>query len=255
MLKSPLGPPPAQVSALDAMRFAFSDRDWLHSVLVGTVISLIPMAGPIVLMGWQSEILQRLVREHPRPIPKLEFSDLSHYLGRGVVPFAVQLIAALPLGIVITMAAFMLSVGANVIMRGGLDPAIVIGVSALFVLIAAVGGAAVTVAVNGALTAAELNGDFSGSLAPSALLRYGRATWATVLVSYFVFSLLVLLVLMGSALVFCVGLYAGAVVVRLGQVHLRWQIYRRYRSLGGEALPLAAAADLPSEVQPRYGIG
>ena len=90
----------AQVSVVDSVRFVFEDDEWKTNVLIGTVLTLIPVIGPIVLAGWLCEIHQRLVRGHPRTAPKLDFSDLGHYLGRGVWPFLVQLVMSLPLSFI-----------------------------------------------------------------------------------------------------------------------------------------------------------
>ncbi|PMX74198.1 hypothetical protein, partial [Pseudomonas sp. GW456-12-1-14-LB2] len=73
-------PPGTSIRYGEALRFAFrAEKPWMN-ILVMTVFALIPVAGPIALGGWHCEIMQRLVRRHPTPIPTLEFSDFTHYL-------------------------------------------------------------------------------------------------------------------------------------------------------------------------------
>src|SRR5690606_29145273 len=92
------GPPPEKIEVMRAVKFLISDpvdgkTNWLYA----TLVQLIPVVGPITMLGWQAEITQRLARRHPKPIPKFDFGDFTHYLTRGLIPFLAQLITVLPI--------------------------------------------------------------------------------------------------------------------------------------------------------------
>lgn len=243
------------VSPIQAIKFAMSDRDWKTTALIGAVMMLIPIAGPIALMGFFCEVHQRLVRRDPRPVPKLEFADLSHYIGRGVVPFVVQLIVALPLSFLIVFLAMLGGAGAGAATAARIDPAILVGVGIAAGLVTIATSLLLGVVINAAQTRAELTEDFGQSLVFGKLMAYSGATWPTVMIKVFVYGFLAMLVTFAGLLLLCVGVYPAAFLVQLGQVHLRWQIYERFRATGGEEIPVKAPVALPSAVQPQYGIG
>lgn len=247
--------PQTAVSPLAAIKFAFSDPDWKTTLLLGCVFMFIPVAGPIALAGYQCEVMQRLVRCDPRPLPKLDFADFTHYLGRGLVPFGVGLIVVLPVALLFSGAAMLASFAVTGAIAVGLHPAVAAGVLVGVGLLAVVGSLAMAVVVNAAQTRAELTEDFAASLSFSELMAYSGATWKTLMIKVFVYGLLAALVGFAGLLVLCVGVYPATIVVQLGQLHLRWQIYERYRAFGGAEIPLKPPAHLPSQVQPLYGIG
>jgi hypothetical protein len=94
--------PDARPSVLEALRFPFQGPDWTHNLLLGSVFALIPLVGVLALQGWMCEVIQRLERSHPQPVPKLDFKDFGHYLGRGVAPFVVGLVVGMLLGLLLT---------------------------------------------------------------------------------------------------------------------------------------------------------
>ncbi len=247
--------PQTTVSPAAAIKFAFSDRDWTTTLLLSTVFMFIPIAGPIALAGYHCEVMQRLVRRDPRPLPKLDFADFTHYLGRGLVPFAVSLLVMLPIAMLFSVLGVLASFGISGVFAFGLHPAVGIGMLVGVGGLAIIAGLALAVVVNAAQTRAELTEDFGQSLSFGKLMSYSGATWAVVMVKVFVYGFLGALVGIAGMLILCVGVYPASIVVQLGQLHLRWQIYERYRALGGEEIPAKAPTPLPSQVQPQYGIG
>ena len=252
----PVGAPAARpvsgVSALDAIKFPFSSPDWGMNLLLGFVLMIIPVLGPLALHGWEAEVAQRLARRHPNPIPKFDFNDFMHYLERGIGPFVVNLLITLPCVFVMYFGMIIAAVAGSALARGGGGGEIAgLAMMIVVLLIALGGGMFLSVLLNSGLTRAELTEQLGPSLSPGAIWRYGARTWGTFMVATLVFAPLAMgLILVGMALCF-IGLYPAVVAVRLAAVHLRWQIYEDQLAKGGEILPLRnPPAVIPSEAPP-----
>ena len=85
------------VSVLRAIKAVFQSPNWKTNILLGLVLLLIPIVGPIALGGWMCESHQRWVRRHPDPFPKIDFGDFGDYIKRGLAPFLTGLIIGIPI--------------------------------------------------------------------------------------------------------------------------------------------------------------
>jgi len=236
------------LSALEAVRFVFRAPDWMHNVLIGLVFMLIPVVGPIVLAGFLCEVHQRLVRRHPQPVPKLDFSDFGHYLSRGVAPFIVSLVVVMPV-MLVSYALIGGAVFAGIMIAQTTEP--------LFGLLVGVSGGLVAVLLwilssifmNAAQTRAELTEDFGQSLSLSELMAYARATWKAVLVKTITFGFVGLGIILLGLLACYFGLYPAIVILQVAAMHLRWQIYENHVALRGAPIAVKAPVWLPSEAR------
>lgn len=244
--------PGDRVSVMDAIRFPFSDANWTNNLLVSTVYMLIPFVGSIANHGWHAEIHQRLARQHPSPIPRLEFSDLMHYMGRGIAPFFVTMIVVLPMilltyGVIAVAVVLGAATGAAVN-----EPLVMVLVWGAVSLVGALLLALMGVAVHAAQVRAELSEDLGSSLSPAYLVRFLGKTWLTVLVSNLLFGMLSVVVFFVGYLMCIVGMYPAIALVTMAAVHLRWQFYRRYLARGGEPIGIKEPQQLPSEAAAAY---
>jgi hypothetical protein len=238
-----------EVSAIDAIKFLFQDDNWQHNLLIGSVYTLIPVVGQLSLQGWHCEIMQRLARRHPRPIPKLEFSDLTHYLSRGITPFCVSLILMLPLSLVISGLMMIGLFGGGAIAAATGEPAVMIVVYLLMFVVTYAVGLAMGVVFLGAMTRSELSEEIGYSVSPGAVFSYaGKVFWKALLANFIYGLLIGPLMMIGYMLCF-IGLYPAMVIIAVGSTNLRWQLYQVYAARGGEAIQLKAAVQLPSEQQ------
>lgn len=235
------------MSAIDAIKFLFSDENWQHNLLIGSVYVLIPVVGQLALFGWHCEIMQRFARKHPRPIPKLEFSDLTHYLSRGITPFVVSLILSIPLSIIITGLLFVGMFGGGVLVAAIGEPAVMIPVYLL--LFVAFWAVSLTLGVlfMGAMTRAELSEEIGYSIQPGPIMSYAGKIFWKALISNFVYALLVWPIMMLGYMLCIVGFYPAMVLVAVGATHLRMQIYNVYLARGGAPIQLKPPVMLPSE--------
>ena len=74
--------------------FVFEDSDWLKKIAIIALVMLIPVIGELVALGWSLELMRRVMRQNPAPLPDLAFSD---QLVLGLKGFVVSLVYALPL--------------------------------------------------------------------------------------------------------------------------------------------------------------
>ena len=78
-----------------AISFIFDDQEWLKKIAIGALISLIPIVGGFVLMGWALEITRRIIKNEPETLP--EFTDFGELLSKGFKVFVVQLAYFFPI--------------------------------------------------------------------------------------------------------------------------------------------------------------
>ena len=85
-----------------AFSFPFKDPDWLKKFLFLGLISLIPILGAIVLMGYMAQVIQRSINNDAVLLPEIEFGN---QLSTGFKLFLVALVYLLP-AFVIQMLAY-----------------------------------------------------------------------------------------------------------------------------------------------------
>jgi hypothetical protein len=244
---SPVPEKREDIHPLEAVKFLFQDPDWGHNLLIGAVYMLIPVVGPLCLMGWHCETMQRLVRGHNKPIARLELSDLTHYLSRGVSPFVVSLVFSLPVSFGLSMLIWIV-VGASMgAAQMGRQDVMVIAM-VVGGLLGMVAGFIMSIVIMSGVTRAELTEDAGGSLSPSAAFEYAGKTWWQIFANNFLYPLMsVPLALIGYCACF-IGVLPVSVALMAGMVHLRFQIYRHYLWKGGAPIPVKPVVWLPSEM-------
>ncbi len=78
-----------------AFTFVFDDEEWIKKIGVAGLISLIPFIGTIIVAGWGFEVIRRVIREDPEPLP--DWSDFGGYLVHGFLVVVIGFVYALPL--------------------------------------------------------------------------------------------------------------------------------------------------------------
>lgn len=236
--------------AIPAVKAVFEDPDWKTNVLLALVFIMIPIVGPIALGGWMCETHQRLVRKHPKPVPKIDFSDFGEYIKRGLHVFLVGLIVSLPLSFVLMIVMFggMFAAGAVTAATSeplaGLGVGIGVGFVGMLLLLL------LSPITNAATTRAELTENFGEALKFGQLMGYAKATFGKVVVKSITFGFVGFGIILLGMLLCYIGMYPAAAVLQIAAMHLRHQIYDDYLARGGEPIPLAAPQPLPSEARP-----
>jgi len=252
-----LEPPPprddARPSVLEAVRLPFQGPDWTHNLLLGSVFVLIPLVGALALQGWMCEVLQRLERSHPRPVPKLDFKDFGHYLGRGVAPFVAGLVVGMLFFFLLFGGGFLLVLGGWLVSsasENALLAGVLYGLGGLVFLVGGVFGTVLTYPV---MLRAELTEQIGEALKVGKALAFVRIAWWQILCRTFLLTCLSVPLALGGYCLCLVGVYAAMVVIVMATAHLRWQLYRYYLTRGGEPIAVKPAQALPSETPPAPG--
>lgn len=87
-----------------ALTFPFDDDEWLKKLGLGVLIGLIPVVGQMTLQGWSFEIMKRVRRNDPVPLP--DWSDFGGLLGTGFKIFIAQLVYQIPTLVFACLASF-----------------------------------------------------------------------------------------------------------------------------------------------------
>lgn len=96
-----------------AFSFVFEDKDWFKKLAIMGLISLIPILGQIVLVGWMIDIIKKLIHHEPTELPNLDFGG---QLSRGFSGFIVGLVYAIPVIVLSIIQSIIMAVttsGAN----------------------------------------------------------------------------------------------------------------------------------------------
>jgi len=84
-----------------AFSFTFDDPDWVKKVLLGGVITLVPILN-FAATGYSLEVTQRVLNNDPRPLP--EWDDIGGKLVKGLLYTVIAFVYALP---ILLLAGFM----------------------------------------------------------------------------------------------------------------------------------------------------
>lgn len=78
-----------------AFTFVFDDEEWLKKIALAAVISLIPIVGSLVVMGWGLEVTKRVIRKELEELPGWE--DFGGYLLSGFMVLVIGFVFFLPM--------------------------------------------------------------------------------------------------------------------------------------------------------------
>ncbi len=218
-----------------AFSFVFEDDEWLKKIGIAALISLIPVLGQLLLLGWGFEITRRVIRHDSEPLP--DWSDFGGHLMNGLQVFVIGFVYVLPV---------ILVQGCNVVVIPFMDQgddAIVVALSVLtacfgcltllyaifagFIIPAAIGNFAAKDELKAAFSFGDVFGLVRADFGAYALVLLGG------LVAGFISSLGVIACVIGALFT-----YAYAIAIN---GHLKGQAYNQ-AAPGGAVL---AVEDIP----------
>ncbi len=216
-----------------------NDPEWIKKVLIGTLISLIPFVGGLIVLGWALQIIRNTYNGIDDRLP--EWDDLGGYLVKGLMAWVGALIWTLPL--IVLMVCFVF----GIIASSGSDAAtalvVLLGIGMFFVAIVY---AALLLPVPIARYA--IKDDFSAMLDFSAILNEVRRGIKPLLVALVIW-LVASMVIAPAGLILCfVGVYVTTTLSYVMVGHAMGQAYREIDGKG--AMPPAQRGTAPPPPPP-----
>lgn len=218
--------------------YVFSSPRWFLNMLFELVCQLIPIIGPIVLLGYRYEVIQELHISAGKRYPDFDFNRFMAYATRGLWPFITQMLASLPLTLVFVCMYFIMVAGVFALVdKNNADVVIPIAFGVFFLAVILFSLAIALVLIPAALWAG-LAQDFK----PGAIWNFLREYWNLVLwdtvLATAVNAVFAVLVAFAGLLLFCVGYIFAIILIVMAQTHLTWQLYELYLERGGTEVPL-----------------
>lgn len=239
--------PPAkrhQVAWGESFHFIFREPNWMLTILLGGICQLIPVIGPLVLMGYAYEVLVDLTVTGGATYRPFDFNRFMAYLKRGAWPFLVSLVVGLilvPVLYVLMILGALLVVGLANAVGDDAAPVVVVifGVLGFLLYLALVIG--LNVVLQPMFLRSALMMEFGQGFQMAFVRDYLHRVFGEKVKVILYLTLVSLPLVLAGFLACFVGIYAAVVVMMLMQVHLQFQVYEIYRTRGGEVVPIVSA--------------
>jgi ABC-type glycerol-3-phosphate transport system permease component len=152
---------------LRSYQYIFDHKDWLMQVLMIALGMLIPVIGPIVLLGYSFELMEWLIANpDAKEYPKFDFSRFTENLKRGMWPFLTQLIISLVISVPVSLVAFVIMFIAGLLAK---DAPILIVLAQIFLFVISM---ALGIVISVVTTPAMLHAGFKSKLDFSGLTAF-----------------------------------------------------------------------------------
>lgn len=234
----------------------FKSPNWMMNMLLGGVCVLIPIVGPMVVLGWLITGFWARQDGNFETFPAFDFSNFGKYLERGLWPFLVAFAVSTAFSIVLIPLVWVFMIPTMLI--GGFSSnghanaggCFAVFAMILMMLVVAVAVIAMMLVLVPLKIRASLTQDFAKSFDFRFAKQFVALTWKEiVLSSFFVMVAGTVLVCLGM-IVFCVGVYFATVLVYFSWTHLYKQLYALYLSRGGEPIPMSPKLNDPLPPMP-----
>lgn len=258
-------------------RFVFNNPNWLTNLVLCAVCAIIPIIGPIVVIGYCFQVIDALLRRRQRertgalqdiadpkderildalPVdedhdlgtyPDFDFNRFTEYLTRGVWPFLVQLIVGFVAGMIAGVFMVVGMMLAGVAAGAAKSPVLFfVGYGLMWIVFAFL------MMVAGILTRpvylrAGLSGDFADAFSMEFYRGFMRRVGKeVVLAEVFLGVTSVPLWCLGILLCF-IGMYPMWALIHYAHHHLGYQLYELYLERGG--VPVEQKEKTPTLLQ------
>lgn len=234
-----------RVNHSQALNFVFESPSWIQNILLLTLCVFIPIVGPIVVYGYQFEMIEYLHRSRGSRYPDFTFNRFSEYLSRGLWVFLVALIinlVAIPLiwgimfGGIVVIGLVAGTVGPD---AAGMSMILTVP---FFVVAMVTAWVFMAIIMAPMLLGAGLAQDFGQGFNMSFISEFISNTWKQIIVSTLVVVMVSFATTLVGALAVCIGMYFAMSYMMMVMAHLGWQMYELHLSKGGARIPLKPVA-------------
>ncbi len=239
----------------EMVSYVFENPDWFTNVLLGGVCFLIPVVGPIVLLGYRYEVIDHWNTHSQATYPNFDFNKFGEYLSRGIWPFLVLLVGGLmivPLILLCYFASFLVFM-----LAASLGPEFaIVGVIVSFIVL--FGGIILSAAVSGLVLVplelkAGMQRDFAAGFDIKFISKFIGLTWKEILIGFLFLYVVNLALSLVGMLILCVGIYFTMAISMMAQTHLEHQLYLLYLQRGGTPVPTPTSTTSQTPQRPTSG--
>jgi hypothetical protein len=237
-----LDQPEQVLDCFRSFQFITESPKWMMNVLCVSICQMIPLIGPLAVLGYQFELAESLLRRpDDRGYLDFDFNKFVDYMKRGLWPFLTALIAGIVIGIPIMVIVLGLIFGGAMIAQANRDAGDVIGIALIGVMVVLyfvllIGANMLVIPL---MIRAGYCQDLGQALDFHFVKSFVQLMWKEIIITN-LFLMVATIPLMLIGLLMClVGIYLTIGVMMLAQAHLiDYQLYAIYLSRGGEPIPL-----------------
>jgi len=220
--------------------FFLSPR-WFTNLLLAGICTLIPVVGPMVVLGWLVGGFWGRDAYDAATFPDFDFSKFVKYLERGLWPMLVVLVASVVFMPLTWIACVVPIMGVSILAEGHHHSNAAAVMLVLLVVIVIVAAIVLSLLIMLVLKPLMLRATLTQNFAPAFDLRWAgrflKRTWLEcILAAIFLWVASIVLSLAGF-LALCIGIYFVAGPIYFGMVHLDRQIYFLFLERGGDPVP------------------
>ena len=212
-----------------ALTFMFKDEDWIKKILLGALISLVPIFGQFALVGYMLAVIRNVKNDEPRPLP--EWDEAIQYFVDGLKSWVVNLVYSLP---VVVLSCPLMLIGFLPMFAGRNEDvmAILAGVSGVVALLLSIPamlyGLLLALLSPVLLIRLAETGEIPACLRVREVVRYAFANIGPIIIALLIIMAAALVVIAPAAvLTFGLLAYPAAVWINVAFGHLLGQIARQ----------------------------
>lgn len=191
VVAEPPPPPPPSAPTFDFLKpftYVFDDPRWVNKVLIGGLFVLASffIIGAFFVFGYLARLVRNVINGVQHPLP--EWDDLGEYFSEGLKLFAVALVYAIPLIVVVCVAvvpAVIIGMGANASDNEALRSMAGMSASCIWCLMFPL-SLAMAVWMPGALLMVVVTGDFSAAFDFRRIMGFIRANIGNYILAFVV---------------------------------------------------------------------
>ncbi len=224
-----------------AYRYLFTSPRWGMNLLLISIAQVIPIFGPMAVMGYVAEMIAVLSKDRRAPCPDFQLDRIADYLVWGLWPLLASLIVA-GLGAVLGGLAFLPAFLAGM---AGLGDGLAIVLQLLGMAIFGIAIILISFLTLPLMFATLKAREFAPAFQQDYLISFLSTSWLEIILVWLFLMVTGFPLMIAGMLFFCVGIYPASALVTVATWLLIFQVYERHLVKGGQPI-------LKSDPQPDW---